>query len=61
MEYNQLIKNFIFPHITNKKQKKEMPFINCYNIRLLSEEYVSNKEEYKNYFEVSITLIKLTI
>ena len=61
MNYNSILSNFIFPHIENKRQKKEMSFISCYYIKLLHENNVENKEEYKEYINVLNILIKIFI
>ena len=47
-------KNLIFPQITpNKKQKKELPYIYCYNIRIVDYRQVDDNE-FKNYFNYMI-------
>jgi len=61
MDYNSILSNFIFGDIENKRQKKEMGFISCYHIKLLHENNVENKEEYKEYINVLNILIKIFI
>jgi hypothetical protein len=38
---------FVFPHTRNKKQRKEIPYIFCYNIRIIRDN--SNSSEYNEY------------
>jgi len=54
-------KNFIFPQLTpNKKQKKELPYIYCYNIRIVDYRQVDDNE-FKNYFNYMIKFAKNNI
>ena len=38
---------YVFPHLKNKKQKKEIPYIFCYNIRIVRDN--SNSSDYNEY------------
>jgi hypothetical protein len=49
--------DIIFPHVNTKIQKKEIPYILCYNIRMVDYRNIDD-QEFKNYFKGILNLIK---
>lgn len=56
---DKFLQSIIFPHIHKTKQRKEIPYIFCYNIRYISNPNLSDDHEYKAFNkEISSFIIK---